>query len=173
MINLVGNKDCDRHIKLELERARIPIERALGCRNEVPYSVIGQLGGITFKRAWTYWDAEGLVPLETAEELYSDPVGRTDIRVSGLAGAPAPLEWVEWRTPDGTEVWPTAKEAEHRAVVERFPLVIPVDCLYSDNPEELGAKGFISNYHIDTEVGLRVFADTLRAHSLTEEPVQA
>lgn len=132
---------------------------------------MGRLGSIAFKRAWTYWVTEGLVPMAVAEELYADPVGVTDIRVAGHAAAPAPEEWAEWIMPDGHQVWPASEEAASLDFRNRHPeWKIPED-LFSDNPAELGATRGITTYHIDTEVGLRVFADTLRAHSLTSNSV--
>lgn len=169
MINLNGNEQCDRFIKVELERARIPVEHALAHRNMVPYTLVGRLGEIAFSRAWTYWVARGLVPIETAEELYNDPVGRTDVRVAGHAAAPPPLEWSDWITADGRIVYPAYREAAHVAFLERNPDVTPSNDLFSDDPEELGAKRFVTTYHIDTEVGLRVFSDILRARSLVTE----
>ena len=34
-------------------------------------------------------------------------------------------------------------------------------------PEEWAHRGFVELYHVDTEVGLRLFADTIKAHELT------
>ena len=124
MRNLAGDSECDVFVEHELKRARIPIERVDLPRNsEVPYRIIGRLGGITFQRAWTYWVAKGPVSIETARRLYDDPVGRTDIRVDGHCGCPEPvLPWTE--VIDGHE--------------------------------------FVTTYHIDSEVGLRIFADAVR-----------
>ncbi len=172
MRNLAGQQECDEYIKDELERARIPVEHAPAHRNEVPYTLMGRLGEIAFSRAWTYWVADGMVPLEIAEELYDDPVGKTDIRVAGHAGAPPPAEWARWVTPGGAEVSPADQEADYRAFYERHPKATPMNEAFSDNPEELGARLGVTSYHIDTEVGLRLFADTLKVHSLAGEPVQ-
>ncbi len=73
----------------------------------------------------------GPVPLEVAELLYADPVGRTDIRAAGHAGAPPPSDWTT--AIDGDE--------------------------------------FVTTYHIDSEVGLRVFVDTLKLHNLVPQLV--
>lgn len=125
MRNLAGKQDCDTFIENELRRARIPSER-LGAhtRDEVPYLVIGRLGSIEFRRSWTYWVARGPVPIDIARQLYADPVGRTDIRVDGHCGCPAP-------EPPWTDV---------------------ID----------GAE-FVTIYHIDSEIGLRIFADAMSA----------
>lgn len=123
MRNLAGVKECDLFIERELARARIALEACGEHRGEVPYRMIGRLGPIEFRRAWTYWVARGTVPLEVARQLYADPVGSTDIRVAGHCGCPAPEPpWID--TIDGDK--------------------------------------FVTSYHIDSEVGLRIFADAIR-----------
>jgi hypothetical protein len=128
MQNLAGNKKADEYIRRELERARISVALADPHNFEVPFTIIGRLGDFVFTRAWTYWVVVGRVPFDVAEELFSDPVGRTDIRVTGHAGCPSPAEWV-------------------------------------------GVGKPVTSYHIDSEVGLRIFADTLRAHNLATDSV--
>lgn len=124
MRNLAGNQECDAFIKHELQRARIPIECVeQDHRGEVPYRLIGRLGPIEFRRFWTYWVANGPVPIEVARRLYIDPVGRDEIRVAGHCGCPDPAP--PWTTViDGAE--------------------------------------YVTTYHIDSEVGLRIFADAVR-----------
>lgn len=124
MRNLAGNMDCDAYIAVELRRSMIAsTECELDRHSEVPSRLRGKLCGITFQRAWTYWIASGPVPLGIAWWFYNDPIGRTDIRVAGHCGCPAPEPpWTE--TIDGAS--------------------------------------FVTTYHIDTEAGLRLFADTIR-----------
>lgn len=126
MINLAGHEDCDHYIRAELTRARIPVLEVVRVKTEVPYSLIGELGGLKFTRAWYYWVAKGLIPLDVAEELYADPVGITDIRVAGHAGCPPPAMW----------------------------------------SRTTAAGRFVESYHIDSEIGLRVFADIVKASRL-------
>jgi hypothetical protein len=118
MRNLAGDKDCDREIRRELERARIGMVDGEKEPGEVPATVTGKLLGWKFTRAWYYWVAKAErgpgIPPHDASILYYDPVGRDDIRVDGCAG-------------------------------NRMP------------------TGSVNCYHIDSEVGLRVFADTLLA----------
>jgi hypothetical protein len=120
MANLAGRPDADTHIRRELRRARVPAVVTKPSGREVAYSVIGVLDSFVFTRAWTYWVVEGPVPLSVAEELYTDPVGRTDIRAAGDAGC---------RPPD-----------------------------------TVAKQGVVNLYHIDTELGLRVFVDAIRVH---------
>lgn len=123
MRNLAGSHHPDDYIRNELERARIPVVQTEAHSGEVAYSLIGKLDDLTFTRAWTYWVVNGLVPIEVAETLYDNPVGKTDIRVDGHAGCPPPT------------------------------------------------GRFINSYHIDTEVGLRIFVDALRAHMLVDSNI--
>lgn len=127
MRNLAGDHECDAWIKYELTRARIPIEQIeVPHGSEVPYRMIGRLGPIEFRRAWTYWVSNGPVAIEVARRLYADPVGRTDIRVDGHCGCPPPeAPWVD----------------------------------------VIGGHEFVTTYHIDSEIGLRFFADVIRALS--------
>jgi hypothetical protein len=168
--NLAGVANCDEHIKYELERCRIPIEQAQGpIQSEVPYTLIGKLNGpYTFTRLWTYWVVEGLVPLSVAKELYADPVGRDDIRVAGHCGCPPPEAWAEWITLDEERVIPVPPDNPKIAGV--YTMLNDRMVVFSDFPESFDAKQFVTSYHIDSEVGLRVFADTLRAHDLIAEP---
>ncbi len=92
MKNLAGDKDCDGPIELELIRCGIEVVRDQPRDGEVPSSLRGALGKFSFRRAWYYWMVNGKVPLAMANELYEDPVGRTDIRVNGHCGCPAPGE---------------------------------------------------------------------------------
>jgi len=124
MRNLAGNKECDVHIAEELRRSMIPSEpRDPDRYTEVPSRLLGRLGQITFERAWTCWVTRGPVPLGIAWWLYHDPIGRTDIRVAGHAGCPAPeMPWIE----------------------------------------VIDGVSYVTTYHIDSEVGLRLFADAIR-----------
>lgn len=167
MLNLAGAQEADKHIKLELERARIPIEQVEldPVHNEVPYTLIGRLGNVSFRRLWYYWESQGAIPLEVARELYEDPVGATDIRVNGHAGCPPPEDWAQWITSDGKKVFPADRGEDYRGPAS--------DLVFSDDPESVGASLYVATYHIDTEVGLRLFADTLKAHDLAGVPAQA
>ena len=163
MRNLAGNSEADILIRSEFERSRIPIIEVGKTNSEVPYTIEGKLGDFALKRAWYYYIAQGLMPIEVAEELYDDPVGKTDIRVAGHAGAPPPREWATWITPDRKEVAPADQEAEFRTIMERHGWEDDGKYVFSDDPESLGAKLYVESYHIDSEVGLRIFADTLHS----------
>jgi hypothetical protein len=91
MKNLAGNRECDVEIRRELTSCGIEIvELPEPRRGEVPARLTGRIGRFTFTRAWYYWVVQGSMPLARARTLYDNPVGRTDIRVEGHCGCPAP-----------------------------------------------------------------------------------
>jgi hypothetical protein len=168
MINLAGRKDCDEHIKMELRRCIIP---AVSCEKnvgEVGYTVFGQLNGFTFKRAWYYYIVDGKLPLSLAKRLYDDPCGENDIRVDGHCCCPAPeRNYVTWFAPDGKQILQleqklkaekylnsSLKDSAQRVLNEHY---------FSDDPaKDFNAKPYVTLYHIDSELGLRLFADAIR-----------
>lgn len=175
MQNLAGNEKADKYIRQELERARIPIKDTEPHGGEVPYTIIGQLGDLTFTRAWYYWVVNGNVPLEVAQELFADPVGVTDIRVAGHCGCPPPEEYTEWLTDDGKKIYPAEQQAEWERIVKAhdFMQAEKDGIIFADDPVAHGARAFVTSYHIDSEVGLRIFVDTLKEHGLIPEPTPA
>ena len=160
MRNLAGVEDCDKFIERELIRSRIPIAK-MPCRanGEVPYSIYGESEGFKFTRAWSYWVVRGKVPVSVAKILYADPVGKEDIRVSGHCGCPPPEPpWAEYYDKSTGTKLITKKEFSEMEKIDRLkkflPDYFPVDDLTVGD-------GFVELYHIDSEVGLRVFVDTL------------
>jgi hypothetical protein len=169
MKNLAGVKNCDIYIKNELRSCGIDIVEGKRVGGEVAASLQGKLKDFTFQRAWYYWVVEGLVPLHVAQELYADEVGKTDIRVAGHCDCPAPEKpWVTWVADDGREIisenqkksfkelaksHPDWEEFKTEAVEKRF--------IFSDKPELYGSP-FIDSYHIDSELGLKIFADRIK-----------
>lgn len=130
MINLDSDPQKNEICALELERAKIPIYYDSG--------VSGELFGIVFTRRGHVWWANGFVNLKIAEEIYADPVGRTDIRLNKDASPPS--EYGMWG--------------------------MNKDGFLTDDRYSKDAVDFVSvhGYDIDSEVGLRVFADILRKH---------
>lgn len=166
MENLAGLEGCDPQVERELTRAKIDVVKGVrNERSEVPTSITGRLGSFIFQRRWRYWAAIGPVPLAVARELYDDPVGRTDIRASGDAGCRPPELWARYLDSTGRELLPAGElsglSKEIVALVESNDRVRVVS-----NVEVEGGQPFITDYHIDSEIGLRVFADTLRKHRL-------
>jgi hypothetical protein len=169
MKNLAGGNPVlvDVQVSSELTRARVPMVEGQRSEGEVPYSITGKLGAFTFKRAWTYWVVEGPMPLVLAKGLYADPAGKTDIRAGGHAGGPAPGEQATRRAPDGREVCSVEDWHELETLHVRHGIDIS-GYVRADAPEARGERLFVETYHIDSELGLRVFADVIHQWLATE-----
>lgn len=163
--NLAGLIECDPYVKLELQLAGITL-RAAESKGEVPCSLEGilitKLGEFKFRRAWYYWVVEGNVPLELAEAMYANEVGKKTVRVTGHCGCPPPKKWTTRIDDDGKEV---ADNKELKAIESdriKESLISNPKYLWVDEPEKIG-KLFITSYHIDSWEGLKLFADTVKA----------
>jgi len=161
MKNLAGNSECDKAIRRELKLSRINAVEVEKKDTEVPYSVIGSLGSVEFRRGWRYWIVYCAIPLRVAKEIYDDPVGKEDVRVAGHAGGPSPEDWVTYMTEDGARLIDVSELPEGW----KDNRSLPKDCRVVDNPKEEG-RPVVTGYHIDSLVGLRFFADILRKHNL-------
>jgi len=176
MINLAGNHNCNKEIEAELRRAKIASVVINDTNGEVPASIGGvihsKFGDITLTRAWRYWVAKGNIPLEIAKDLYADPVGVTDIRVTGHCGCPPPEDpWLEYEHESKEIVLDVdgSQEKEIKYFIQKG--TIKKDCLdrvifvsSKEERKEKAQKVFVKMYHIDTEIGLRVFSDTIRRY---------
>lgn len=144
------------------------------CRIPLKDETTGLLGDLTITKSGSRWYylVEGRVPLELANQLYDDPVGRTDIRVACHCMCPPPAEWATWYAPSGRKIVGLDQQDEclryvnssseyMRGVAER--LLQELD--FAEDPSAVpGAEGFVESYHVDSEVGLRVFSDYRRAY---------
>lgn len=124
----------------------------------------------TFEHSHSYyWRVNGPVPLAVAQQIYADPAAN-DIRVAGHCGCPPPEDpWITWLMPDGTILTSEAEGATFETMAERHPWANDAmkDYTFSDDPAVKGtARGYIETYHIDSELGLRVFVDYLRWNGL-------
>jgi len=162
MRNLAGRADCDRFITKELHKASIPIVAVDRTGKEVSASLGGRLGSFTFHRAWYYWVVEGLVPLHVAKRMHRHRAGKR-VRVAGHCGAPHPNQWTERVLSNGGRVWPSSHKAKWDEFVARHPELKNND-VFSDDPA-LGQR-YVTNYHIDTAEGLRLFAKMVRRYGL-------
>ncbi len=162
MKNLAGVATCDEDIRRELARSYIDAVDIKRGNTEVPYSVIGKLGDMTFKRGWCYWVVNCRVPLEIARALYADPVGKTDIRVAGHCGCLPPEEWITRLDDQGHVLYANSERPTDESLVN---LLESQGNRFVDDPSSEG-KPFVTSYHIDSEVGLRVFADIVRRYGL-------
>ena len=87
--------DTDEILASELAAAGIRAHNLGALRSnsgEVKTSVLGDLHGWTFKRAWYYWRCDGPgIEVAAAEKLH-EKHGNT-VRVAGHCGCPSPKEW--------------------------------------------------------------------------------
>jgi len=82
--------DRTRYMKYEDKYYEDHDRRLYHIQSEVPYHIVGKYNQFIFERAWYYYVVNGNVPLEVAKELYSNPIGRIDIRVGGDCSCPPP-----------------------------------------------------------------------------------
>jgi hypothetical protein len=170
MINLAGVEDCDRYIRKELERCRILTFDVPRTTGEVAFTVEGRLGGFEFRRAWTYWVVRGRMPLHIANKLYADPIGKDDIRVAGHCGCVGPVEpWITWLGENGKQLATMAdkRQFERMEAIHRNMEEVLKTYEFVEDPTLVG-KPFIMSYHIDSEAGLRIFADMVRQELMKE-----
>jgi hypothetical protein len=178
MKNLAGNHDADRFIKEELFLAGIDTVNIGGNINgEVPYSIIGRLGKWYFYRAWYYWIArvenckDGL-PLDIAVELHErkHPTDKTkilgqSIRSGGHAGAPSPAEYGAQPIYDeelNEQLIKLGYKKEYSTILEMDYIPISVgEVSQLCNEGKLIVKRYVNCYHIDDQIGLNAFAETI------------
>jgi len=183
MKNLAGDKYADEYISDELKRAGIEIVKVdpyLISKGEVPYTITGKLSvngcDIEFHRAWYYWVTKGRVPLEVALKIYAHPEGKRSVRVSGHCGCPPPEDpWIDWIDESGYELgditdleryskdsiiwdcWKMIGEREAMSDSGKFRCIDPILIKEEGTP-------FITLYHIDSQAGLLLFAETLKGN---------
>lgn len=176
--NLAGvpAEKATEQARRELEWARIRALPYDASRHpEVWAMVKGHISGpqgqlLELTRAWYYWVVQGPVPLDLARRINRDPCA-PHIRVVGHCDAPPPAHpWVTWYYGD-KKVVPIEQQEELVRVAKALKIPIP-DVLFlpyaaNHEPNIEGAYGVIESYHIDSLVGLRVFADLLHAEGWT------
>jgi len=114
----------------------------------------------------SYWVFEGKIPVDIAYAIYDDPASN-HIRVAGHCGCVRPEKpWTNMLMPDGTKLG-TAKGlailSDTCSGQHNIPQELLAEYTFTDDPEERAkAKEFVTLYHIDNALGLRVFMDYLR-----------
>lgn len=185
--NLARDKKCDISIQKELTEAGIGIKEGKLPRNsEVPARLTGVLSNpngepaFTFTRSWNYWVVEGDVFLSIAKEMYQNPIGKKDVRVAGDCGCPPPEERAEHFDEDGKRLYPlTTKVASEKELTDfenRHPepeikeLVRKAreNTRYVEDPAAVAAKSVITVYHIDSQDGLNLFVNALKAKDIVK-----
>lgn len=175
MLNLAGDKNADAAFREELERCGIPVVDLPGeTTGEVKVRSEGRIGPFAVGRAWRYATVTGPMPLKVARELCEHPVGRRDVRVAGHCACPPPGEWVTHRCKKtGKEIVGTDQRAELDDMHSRHPKMraqFERECVYGDPAD---GEAFVESYHIDSEAGLSLFAETVRRHGLDVAPQKA
>ena len=133
-----------------------------------PYSsLIAKLNDFTFKMGHSYyWRVNGPMPLANAKTLYDNPVGKTDIRVTGHCGCPPPEgNNVDWFDRDSkkkimsVESWNQCKEL---LKPDYWAEKVEKNHIPKDNHDN--ADGFIGSYHVDSELGLYMVVQEIKYH---------
>lgn len=170
MRNLAGDENADVILSKELNRCGIPIKDWNAKPfSDVPYTKFGFLeckhGVFSFHRYWYYWGVRGEIPLSVARKLYTNVVGKDDIRVNGHCGCPAPEGSALQYRLNGKEIIydPDGKQKEDwdRLSAPGKWLEHHIRPEFSSNPELIADKVFVNNYHIDSELGLYIFVQHL------------
>src|SRR5690348_7300116 len=138
MRNLAGKDDADEAIYNELALAGVDMVRVPRAHPEVPYTIEGRLGPFAFRRAWYYWVVSGLMPVEVASQIYSNPVGRRYVRAAGHGCCVDPVEWAQPQIiGEYTLDWSEGAESA-KAQFEALPRT---------------TERYIDVYHIDSQEG--------------------
>lgn len=180
MRNLAGESDCDVFIRDELRLAQIAVIEGPRSTHEVATRVTGKLGLFTFTRAWSYWIAEGPMPLNVAEEMYEDPVGRTTVRAGGDCACRPPVTWASFLDADGKELFGDDQEGSQELALRRIVAlgILPqesynafrfvreagVQSRSKQAPvlRQMCTRAVINTFHIDSQDGLRLFGSACR-----------
>jgi hypothetical protein len=163
MNNLAGREWADETIKLELKDAGIPISKFFGQhKHEVPWTYQGKLFGWTFTRAWYYWVVEGVLPLPVARYLYEQDKDKA-IRVAGHCGSPPPEDpWLENYDANGYALYHTEKEPPKESIMHTIWTDVQLSGSYTDTPMAVAPYSYVTCYHIDSQAGLTLFANTIK-----------
>lgn len=179
MRNLAGISECDNYIQEELRAAGIDVVSGERHPGEVAASLTGRLGAFAFRRAWSYWMVNGPMPLDAAKRLNEMPMGFRRpggrvrvgkagdvVRVVGFAGGADPVEWATRRVGDSREVRPaTERENDVKNIPRLWATLAALNAkvVYDDDPASARAGAYVESYHIDTQEGLNLFAETVRS----------
>lgn len=147
--------------KLTLERCGITDIDIVGD------GLVARLDGFKFRFNNYYWVVNGKMPILQANELYyCSVVGKKDIRCSGQAGGIEPHEVTEWFTWDGKQCLPLAEKDNFKKFEylggDFAPERVEQKYVFG-NPELCETKGFITSYHVDSELALYILVQVIRS----------
>ncbi|HEY2509492.1 MAG TPA: hypothetical protein VGI39_01430 [Polyangiaceae bacterium] len=169
MRNLAGSPDCDHYIDAELSRAKIDLVHHDAMADaEVRSSITGRLGAFSFKRAWRYYIASGPFPLDVAERLYiAERAWRSDVRAGGHCACPEPRTQATYFDADGKQRVSRAEEADFMAFAARGDGIgahireAIKTLVFVEDPAAGAHRSIVDTFHIDSELGLWLFADAV------------
>ena len=166
MKNLAGNKDCDKYIRDELERANIEIVTVeLDTQHhEVPFTLEGRLnkGKIKLWRAWYYWVAEGRIPYDIAQKIYAHPEGKKTVRAGGHCGCVDPSTQLTWISKESGK--PAISQEKYdkqiKPMLETMPEIVEHFNEKNDVVDNVSkmCDPFVTCYHIDDQAGLLLYS---------------
>ena len=125
----------------------------------------GKAGELIFTRNARrgYWIVDGKVPLEVAQELYNNPLGKRHIRAFNHAGCVDPAKGHPLRLAhfdvQGKRLFPLSMHGDDSPLEDeqvRF-----VEDLQAETAEK-----YVTEYHIDTDAALILFLERLRKHGV-------
>jgi hypothetical protein len=154
--NLAGAAYADVIIEKELKEAGIEIVNEDRIQSEVPFTLTGKLGTFLFGRAWTYWVVSCMMPLDAANEMYENEVGKKFVRVAGHCGCPPPNEWA----------LPCEKDLKKAMKELGLESATYGELAELQNNGKINAPRYVQTYHIDTMPGLKFFVETTRKYGL-------
>lgn len=169
MKNLAGDLTADGHVVRELIAAGINIVPKDGLGGEVPTTLVGELAGWQFFRAWYYWIAIAIapnrgLPIDDAERLYQEH-GK-EARAGGDCACRPPITWARYYR-DTKQVVVDPNGSEHQSF-QRFGLSTE-DYIFLPSLDD-SLECFVECYHIDTQEALSAFAALIKTKKTLDIP---
>jgi hypothetical protein len=175
----IDNKvEVDETILEELYLANITSVKCFERNNgEVPYSIVGNIGNWTLRRAWRYWVAsvetlEDGLPIEKALELHYEKHPIKDInlgegiRCGGHAGSPSPDEYgaqpIYNEELDNQLLKLGYKKEVFKPTGVEYVSITVGEISKLCNEGKLTVERYVNCYHIDDLIGLKEFAKFIK-----------
>ena len=150
------DRKIDHRVKEELKMANIPVySLPYYMDGEVKTKYFGILNGFTFYRAWNYWICDGDMPLDVVNKIYKK-YKELNIRAGGHCGNEPPI--TQSYNPIYTK---ELEEYRDKVGLDKFIRTYK-DVVHDDKTQ----PRFVDIYHIDTQLGLSILADTIRRENV-------
>lgn len=118
-----------------------------------------------------YWIVNCFIPIELANKIFNDQVGKDLIRVGGHCGCLPPESQCGWYTNDFSpreivtnDVEEQEKQMDYFIAKGLIKQAQKDKLIFNSNPQSIGAKQYVTLYHIDGDLGLRVFTDWISVY---------